>query len=347
MARPPKAIDFHIAVVCALQTEADAVQAVFDKFWDECDDGDGIVRARADSNHYTTGTIGNHNVVLAHMPEYGKGTSARVAANIRTTFPDIRAALVVGVCGGVPETESDEKILLGDVIVSTEIVEHDLGRQLPSEFQPTNPPDRSLSDDLRGFLRKVQGRRQTTNLERDTAKYLAARDRATDRDKPARPDVPGDRLFRPEYRHKHHRRGECHTCDNCDGDEGNACTTSQKSDCETLGCSKIVTGRERDEKAPRVYFGSVASGDTVMKSGNHREELAQALKVVAFEMEAAGVAKSIPCFAIKGVCDYADSHKHKGWQGYAAATAAACMKALLKAWHPPASLGPDLYMSGM
>jgi nucleoside phosphorylase len=35
---------------------------------------------------------------------------------------------------------------------------------------------------------------------------------------------------------------------------------------------------------------------------------------------------------IKGVCDYADSHKNKIWQDYAATTAAACMKALLKEW---------------
>jgi hypothetical protein len=30
-----------------------------------------------------------------------------------------------------------------------------------------------------------------------------------------------------------------------------------------------------------------------------------------------------------GICDYADSHKNKGWQNYAAATAAACAKGLL------------------
>jgi len=35
---------------------------------------------------------------------------------------------------------------------------------------------------------------------------------------------------------------------------------------------------------------------------------------------------------IKGVCDYADSHKDKRWQGYAAATAAAAAKAFLENW---------------
>ena len=49
-------------------------------------------------------------------------------------------------------------------------------------------------------------------------------------------------------------------------------------------------------------------------------------------MEGAGVWDNFPTIVIKGVCDYADSHKNKKWQRYAAATAAACMKAILKGW---------------
>ena len=54
---------------------------------------------------------------------------------------------------------------------------------------------------------------------------------------------------------------------------------------------------------------------------------------MAFEMEGAGVWDTFSCvMAIKGVCAYADSHKSKKWQGYAAATAAACTKAFLEHW---------------
>jgi nucleoside phosphorylase len=38
---------------------------------------------------------------------------------------------------------------------------------------------------------------------------------------------------------------------------------------------------------------------------------------------------SFPCLVIRGICDYADSHKNKVWQPYAAATAAAYAKELL------------------
>jgi nucleoside phosphorylase len=52
--------------------------------------------------------------------------------------------------------------------------------------------------------------------------------------------------------------------------------------------------------------------------------------VIAFEMESAGAWDYLPTIVIKSVCDYADSHKNKEWQEYAAATAAACTKAFLE-----------------
>ncbi|KAF2195145.1 hypothetical protein K469DRAFT_681496 [Zopfia rhizophila CBS 207.26] len=46
-------------------------------------------------------------------------------------------------------------------------------------------------------------------------------------------------------------------------------------------------------------------------------------------MKAAGLMISFPCLIIRGICDYADSHKNKKWQAYAAGTAAACAKEVL------------------
>ncbi|KAL4946579.1 hypothetical protein BDV06DRAFT_218295 [Aspergillus oleicola] len=71
-----------------------------------------------------------------------------------------------------------------------------------------------------------------------------------------------------------------------------------------------------------------------MKSGKHRDEIARKEKVIGFEMEGAGVLGNVPCIIIKGVCDYADSHKNKLWQAYAAATGASAVKAFLEYWMP-------------
>jgi nucleoside phosphorylase len=67
-----------------------------------------------------------------------------------------------------------------------------------------------------------------------------------------------------------------------------------------------------------------------MKSAADRDRLSREADVIAFEMEGAGVWDEVPCIVVKGVCDYADSHKHKGWQNFAAATAASASKAILE-----------------
>lgn len=66
-----------------------------------------------------------------------------------------------------------------------------------------------------------------------------------------------------------------------------------------------------------------------MKSALHRDQLAASEGIIAFEMEGAGVWDKFNCLIIKGVCDYADSHKNKNWQSYAAAVAAAATKEVL------------------
>ena len=71
-----------------------------------------------------------------------------------------------------------------------------------------------------------------------------------------------------------------------------------------------------------------------MKSAKHRDAAAAADDLIAFEMEGAGVWDKFNTLVIKAACDYADSHKNKKWQNYAAATAAACMKGVLEVWEP-------------
>ena len=50
-------------------------------------------------------------------------------------------------------------------------------------------------------------------------------------------------------------------------------------------------------------------------------------------MKAAGLMDTFLCVVIRGICDYADSHKSKQWQEYAAAVAAAYAKELLSVIH--------------
>jgi nucleoside phosphorylase len=66
-----------------------------------------------------------------------------------------------------------------------------------------------------------------------------------------------------------------------------------------------------------------------MRHGGTRDRLRNELNVLCSEMEAAGLMDNFPCLVVRGICDYADSHKNDRWQKYAAATAAAYAKELL------------------
>ena len=96
--------------------------------------------------------------------------------------------------------------------------------------------------------------------------------------------------------------------------------------------SKLSMAEIQEAQKPRIHFGRVATGDLVMKSGKHRDRIASQRNIIAFEMEGASVWDNFPTVVIKSVCDYADSHKQKNWQRYAAACAASCLKAFLGEW---------------
>ena len=66
-----------------------------------------------------------------------------------------------------------------------------------------------------------------------------------------------------------------------------------------------------------------------MRHGRTRERLMQEEGILCFEMEASGL-DAFPCLVIRGICDYANSHKNHRWQPYAALVAAAYAKELLR-----------------
>ncbi|KAJ5475329.1 hypothetical protein N7539_008395 [Penicillium diatomitis] len=86
----------------------------------------------------------------------------------------------------------------------------------------------------------------------------------------------------------------------------------------------------RDDSDPLPHYGVIASDNKVIKHGETREQLPLRTSALCFEIEAAGLMLDFPCIIIRGICDYADSHKNKAWQGYAALVAAAYTKELLE-----------------
>ncbi|KAJ4986226.1 pfs domain-containing protein [Stagonosporopsis vannaccii] len=51
--------------------------------------------------------------------------------------------------------------------------------------------------------------------------------------------------------------------------------------------------------------------------------------MLCFETECAGLLEHFPCLGVRGIADYADTHKNDDWHGYASIAAAAYAKDLL------------------
>lgn len=298
--------NYTIGWICALPLEMAAAKLMLDNVHPK------LSQARYDHNAYLLGDIAGHNVVVACLPSgvYGTTSAAVVAQQMLSTFPSIRIGLVVGIGGGAPNASTD--IRLGDVVVSKPtntfngVVQYDYGKTVAcGRFQQT------------GALNKPPQVLLTTiaHLESNHMIGINGVSRILTATATKHPDAisvfshpgPGqDLLFESSYEH-----------------------VESHMDCLHCDPSRIVPRTTRLTEDPQIHYGLIASANQVMKHGETRDRLAKELHILCFEMEAAGLMDHFPCLVIRGICDYADSHKNKQWQGYAAITAAAYAKELL------------------
>lgn len=346
--RPSSRDDFRFAIICALPLEFDAVCDSFDEVWTEQDFG----KAGGDPNHYVTGCMGNLPIVLILLPGMGKVDAASAAASLRSSYKNLSIAFLVGVCGSIPRLPDGTEVILGDVIISKYVVRYDFGRQYLDGFKPKRMIEDTLGRPnketriLSAQLETRSGRGQLEDSALKLLKNLQAKVGETmHRGLYDYLGTSYDKLFDSKYRHKHQDTDSCDICRSCLFHADPVCESALELKCAELRCSDgHLVPRDRlgeqqraehadNMRAPAlvIHTGGVGSADAVMKSGEARDRIAKRDKVIAFEMEGAGVWDELPsCIIIKGVCDYADSHKPKGWQHYAAATAASTAKALLK-----------------
>ena len=74
---------------------------------------------------------------------------------------------------------------------------------------------------------------------------------------------------------------------------------------------RLVNRGPRSSVVPAIYYGLIASGGPGDEARTARDRLRRELNVLCFEIEAAGLMDSFLCLVIRGICDYADSHKNK------------------------------------
>lgn len=241
-----------------------------------------------------------HNLVLA-TAGMGNNIAATRAALLLEHFPNVKSVIMVGIAGGIPypyEDKVDDHVRLGDIVVSNGngVIQYDLIKQEIQEITHRNlprPPSASLLEAV-GYLEaeEIFG-------NHPWEKYIV---QSLSQLKTKRPSDDKDILY-------------------------------------SSGNQDEIIPHPEDQKRtkgqPRVFIGPIASANILQKDPNARDKLRDKFKVKAIEMEASGIADAtwnheVGYLAVRGICDYCDSHKNDEWQQYAAVVAAAYTRALIE-----------------
>ncbi|KAK6525995.1 hypothetical protein TWF281_011036 [Arthrobotrys megalospora] len=334
--------DYTVGWICALPKELAAARAMLEH------EHLPLSKPSNDANTYALGSIGEHNIVIACLPDGMTGTNqaAIIATRMVSTFQAIKVGLMVGIGGGIPP-----KVRLGDVVVSKPadqcpgVVQWDFGKaEKGGKFRRTgalNKPPTALLTALSSLRSEhdLHGTRFQTYLDEAGERFPSFGG------KYKRPEPHGDPLSTPHNSQRdqdargaglfilwaavlsllkyifgtwafgpiHHRI-----------EERVASIDAQKT--------------QKNAEDVGIHYGLIASGNQVIKDRMLRDRLNESLggDVLCVEMEAAGLMDDFPCIVIRGICDYADSNKNDEWQEYAAAIAAAYAKDFLGCLQPVA-----------
>lgn len=274
-----------------------------------------------DENIYTCGSMAGHNVVIATCPPglTGNVNAGEVSGPMFKTFSAVRMAVLVGIGGGMPGSKpSDDPtqdVHVGDVVVGwpgdggPACLYYEAGRfHTDGRFEMMNSidkPDRVLLKALGQLMLDHELDRNTFHEHRKRLLESEHKQKFTF------PGLEHDRLFEAAYQHCGHYKDQCANCDR----------------------TKLVRRPQRSsEDAGRLIFhrGRIATGNAVIQDGMRRERIREQCNgALCVEMEAAGVDASRTCLVIRGISDYADSHKSNMWRSYAAGNAVVFARELL------------------
>ncbi|RKK30991.1 Vegetative incompatibility protein HET-E-1 [Fusarium oxysporum f. sp. cepae] len=275
---------YAIGWIAALPIERAAATALLH---DRHDAPEGFDQHLSDTNSYTWGRIGEHNVVIASLPAgvYGTISAATTASNLIHSLPHIRIGLLPdGTTGGVVQYDLGKAKAdsswerKGSLDKPPPVLLHALASiQAEHEIEPSK---------VSGLLQAMLEAKPSMKRPNSDYTYQGAEN---------------DRLFEPQHDHVGGSN-----CDKCDP-------------------AWQVKRKQRESPEPEIHYGIIASGNKLIKDAATRDSLLgdTGHQCLCVEMEAAGLMDQFPCLVIRGICDYADSHKNDRWQRYAAATAAA------------------------
>jgi len=287
-----------IGIITALAEEYIAIKVLLKNCSEKKMSVDGAGR------RYVLGEIsaingGKHVVVLA-LADKGNNPAAIRVTLLQTDFPTVKSIIMVGIAGGVPYPQNPkEHVRLGDVVVSDQggVVQYDSVEETSKSFTPRHPP------------------RPPSAVFLEAARHLCVDELAGER--PWIKFIDEALIKIKKFTHP----GE---------------KTDILVDSDTQ--SVIIPhppDPDRQAGEPRIFLGTIASANKLLKKPLMRDALRDKFSVKAVEMEASGIADATwmrgnDYLVVRGICDYCDGRKGDTWHGYAAIVAAAYTRALLE-----------------
>ncbi|KAF2198292.1 kinesin light chain [Delitschia confertaspora ATCC 74209] len=257
-------------------------------------------------------------LVIATCPrgETSNLNAGRLTGTMFKTFPNIRMAVLVGIGGGIPSSviakDPLDDIHLGDVVVGSPgdgkpaCVYYGRGRSKANgQFEIVGTmqnPDWRLTNALSILI---------SDHELGRTKFDDQLARLRGNSKFVHPGLEYDRLFRAGYHHI--------------GEYGSNCIACDKDELVQRPL------RTKEDKNKLVFHqGRIATGNSIIQDGQLRDKISAICgEALCIEMEAAGIDINRKCLVIRGISDYADSHKNDTWKFYTAGNAAAFARELL------------------
>lgn len=283
---------------------------------------DDYVPGRGAGRRYCVGEIpasdgGKHTVVLS-LAGVGNNSASSRATLLLEHFQTVDSIVMIGIAGGAPNpSKVEEHVRLGDIVVSDKggVVQYGFGKEVAT----TNGDETTVA-----FEHRSPPRPPSAYLLESVGLLEAA-------------EIYGDR---PWIYHI------ANTLERFDVVRPQADTDILVSTTDPT----IVIDHPHDPSRiggqPRLFTGTIASENILLKNPVKRDYLRDKFGVKAIEMEGSGIADAswnagVGYLVVRGICDYCDSNKGNDWQMYAAIVAAGYVRALIESMPTNITRTPD------
>lgn len=286
--------DYYIAWICTGPAELAVARGMMDAIHVD------LTKHPKDDYVYLLGCISSHNIVVASAKVNFYMPREDIGSRILRTFTSVRAALLVGIGGGLSTKEHD--IRLGDVITgSSGLVRYD-DMNFHRQAIPLRPPSPFLTAitalESHHVLRESL---VTAFISEMRVKHPSMSAIFTSRPKQS------DQLFGAYCNHV--------------GDGGN---------CEDCDITQLISRPPRIKSHPFIHYNyGIISANPISISREARAGISLECGVLCSETQTFGWGKDFPVLNIRGISSTIDSDADETWLAYAATTAAAYAKELL------------------